>query len=92
MRRNPDTGKDQWQFQMHTKAIQHTGADNLMFFTSGLLPAELEKLSVSGIYASEKHLQRELQSAADALAGNDCSIAVIPEGPYCAPIPADCAG
>jgi len=78
--------KDQWQFQMQTKALQHVGDDNLIFVTDGLSSSDLTRLNVNGIHASEDCVQQRVQDLLDRLIYEGRSVAVIPEGPYCAPI------
>ncbi|RPJ17436.1 MAG: nickel-dependent lactate racemase [Desulfobacteraceae bacterium] len=77
--------KDQWQFQMQTKTLQHVGDDNLIFVTGGLKASDLARLSVKGIDASEGSVQENVQKILDGFIKEGRSIAVIPEGPYCAP-------
>ena len=78
--------KDQWQFQMQTKVLQHVGDDNLIFVTDGLSASDLTRLNVNGIHASEGYIQQRVQDLLDGLIYEGRSVAVIPEGPYCAPI------
>lgn len=78
--------KDQWQFQMQTKILQHVGDNNLIFVTGGLSASDLNRLSVNGIHVSEDHIQGKVQTLLDGFVREGRSVAVIPEGPYCAPI------
>ncbi len=78
--------KDQWQFQMQTRALKHVGDGNLVFITSGLSASNLKGLSVNGISAPEDCLQETIQTLLDGYLDQGRSLAVIPEGPYCAPI------
>jgi len=78
--------KDQWQFQMQTKILQHVGEDNLLFVTNGLSASDLIRLNVNGIHVSEDCIQQRVQELLDKLIHEGRSVAVIPEGPYCAPI------
>lgn len=85
IKRNENIVKDQWQFQMQTKALQHVGDDNLIFVTDGLGASDLARLNVNGIHASEGSVQKEAQKLLDGFIKEGRSVAVIPEGPYCAP-------
>lgn len=78
--------KDQWQFQMQTRILKHIGDDNLIFLTDGLGVSDLNRLSVNGIHASESNMQERVQALLDEFVHEGRSLAVIPEGPYCAPI------
>jgi hypothetical protein len=70
---------------MQTKTLQHVGDDNLIFVTGGLKASDLARLSVKGIDASEGSVQENVQKILDGFIKEGRSIAVIPEGPYCAP-------
>jgi nickel-dependent lactate racemase len=83
---NDNIIKDQWQFQMQTRVLQHVGDDNLIFVTAGLSASDLTRLNVNGIHASEGYIQQRVQELLDGLIYEGRSVAVIPEGPYCAPI------
>jgi hypothetical protein len=83
---NDNTIKDQWQFQMQTKVLQHVGDDNLIFVTDGLSASDLNRLCVNGIHVSEGHIQERVQELLDGFIHEGRSVAVIPEGPYCTPI------
>lgn len=77
--------KDQWEFQMHIRALEKTGQQNLHFFTSGISGDELSLLSVNPHPVSRQDLEKAVQQLIDkAVAGNK-RIAVFPEGPYCSP-------
>jgi lactate racemase len=77
--------KDQWQFQMHTKTLEHVGEKNLIFVTGRLKASDLSRLSVNGINVSEDSLEEKVQELLDGFIKEGRSVAVIPEGPYCAP-------
>ena len=83
---NDNIIKDQWQFQMQTKVLQHVGDNNLIFVTDGLSASDLIRLTVNGIHASEGCIQQRVQELLDGLIYEGRSVAVIPEGPYCTPI------
>lgn len=86
LQNNDNTAKDQWEFQMQTKVLKHVGDDNLIFVTDGLSASDLNRLSVNGVHASEGHMQERVQEILDGFIHAGRSLAVIPEGPYCAPI------
>ncbi len=80
--------RDQWELQMQARALEHVGQENLHFITDGLSAAELATLSVNAHAAEPGQvaetvaaLLQEAQDERGALA-----VAVIPEGPYCAPV------
>ncbi|MDZ7317217.1 MAG: nickel-dependent lactate racemase [candidate division KSB1 bacterium] len=78
--------KDQWQHQMHTRALAKIGRENILFFTDALPQEVLEKLSVNGRAVTS--VAAALQAEIDRLAAEKRSFCVIPEGPYCTPVPA----
>lgn len=78
--------KDQWQFQMHCKTLQHVGDENLIFITEGLSLSDLNQLNVNGIKATKGSIQQTVQGLVDRFIDEGRSLAIIPEGPYCAPI------
>lgn len=86
IRSNGNIIKDQWQFQMQTKILLHVGDKNLIFVNDGLSASELSRLNVNGIHAPEDCIQQRVQELLDGLVLEGRSVAVIPEGPYCAPL------
>ncbi|RPI03101.1 MAG: nickel-dependent lactate racemase [Calditrichaeota bacterium] len=76
--------KDQWQFQLHARALKKIGQEHLYFITHALPQEILLKLSVSGITTDQ--VQTTLQQQIDRAAAQGLSVCAIPEGPYCAPI------
>jgi len=78
--------KDQWQFQMQTKVLEHVSEDNLIFVTDGISNSELNKLSVNGVFAAKDQIQEKIQKIVDTFVKEGKTLAVIPEGPYCSPI------
>jgi len=76
--------KDQWQYQMHARALKKAGMDQLHFFTDHLPQQELDMLSVSGHSVKKENVAGGIE----ALLGksHDQKIAVFPEGPYCVPV------
>lgn len=86
IRGSSEVRKDQWQFQMQARALAKVGDANLCFATDGLSHAELSRLSVQPIGDGTAPAQTALQEHLDRLCRDDRSVAVIPEGPYCAPV------
>lgn len=76
--------KDQWQHQMHTRALEKIGRENILFVTDALPQETLERLSVNGRAAS--NVQQTVQRLVDESTAAGESLCVIPEGPYCSPI------
>jgi len=81
--------KDQWEFQVHIRALRKLGEENLHFFTSGIKKDELGSLSVNPYALSEARIQQKVQSLIDKYVANKEVIAVLSEGPYCSPISED---
>jgi lactate racemase len=75
--------KDQWQFQMHLRAIKKTGLENLHFFTSGLDEQTLGMLSVHPHAVPGDEIAASVQDHIDRAVRSGKQIAVFPEGPYC---------
>ena len=93
IRSRPDIRKDQWQFQMHGRALDKLGPENLYFATDGLTPEQVHALSMRPVGIRDRSTQRAVWSTRRALQvllsrllGKGRSLAVIPEGPYCAPV------
>jgi len=78
--------KDQWQFQMHIRALKKVGIENLHFFTTGISKEDLSMLSVNPHSISPDKLVNSIQSEIDKVANFGKQIAVFPEGPYCSPV------
>jgi len=76
--------KDQWQYQMHCRALAKVGQKNLLFVTDGLKQDALNSLSVNGI--SVDNVQEKVQTLIDQFVKKGKRIAVFPEGPYCGPV------
>jgi nickel-dependent lactate racemase len=81
--------KDQWQFQFHSRALRKVGQDKLHFLTPGLPEETLDYLSVNGHSVNGGQVEAALQELVDAATADGATVAVLPEGPYCAPVPAD---
>ena len=77
--------KDQWQHQMHTRALAKIGRDNIRFVTDALPQSTLDRLSVNG--TATEDVQSAVQRLVDEVVAAGKSLCVIPEGPYCAPLP-----
>ena len=71
---------------MHCRALNKVGEENLHFFTPGLPVDTVAKLSVVPHATNEVELPARLQAFVDQLCAGGKSVAVFPEGPYCAPI------
>jgi len=76
--------KDQWQHQMHTRALAKIGRENILFVTDALPQQTLDRLSVNGRAAAD--VQKTVQQLVNDATAEGQSLCVIPEGPYCAPI------
>lgn len=77
--------KDQWQFQMHIRALEKVGEENLHFYSETISGDLLSKLSVNAHAVKSGELQFQLQEHIDLLIKEKKRIAVFPEGPYCSP-------
>jgi lactate racemase len=78
--------KDQWQFQMHARALSKISKQNLYFFTSGITKEELKMFSVNPQSVNEAQIQPFIQDIIKVYARMGKKIAAFPEGPYCAPV------
>lgn len=78
--------KDQWQFQMHTRALKKVGQENLHFYTSGIQMDELSQLFVQPHIVLNRNIEKELQQQINEAISKNKLIAIFPEGPYCSPI------
>ena len=78
--------KDQWQFQMHCRALERVGKNNLFFFTGGLGSNILAKLSVNGKTGSAELMTDKIQAKVERAFARGLKIAVFPEGPYRVPV------
>ncbi len=78
--------KDQWQVQMHVRALRKLGEEHIHFFTSGIEQDELGSLWVNPHALNEKEIQLKVQLLIDKCVADEGVIAVLPEGPYCSPI------
>lgn len=78
--------KDQWEMQMHCRALEKIGQENLHFITDGLSIETLAKLSVNGAFTNNMEIQVTAQKILDEALKKGMKVAVFPEGPYCAPV------
>ncbi len=78
--------KDQWQFQMHCRTLAKLGEENLRFVTAGLDEKTLSTLSVNPFAVPRDAVQATIQKMIDEAVASGKTIAVFPEGPYCAPV------
>jgi len=78
--------KDQWQFQVHIRALRKLGEENIHFFTSAIEEDELGQLSVNPHFLNKNEIQMKVQLLIDDCIKKNGLIAVLPEGPYCSPI------
>ena len=77
--------KDQWQLQMHIRALEKIGKQNLHFYTSNISQAELSMLSVLPHSIAADKIEASIQIQIDQAVKEKKRIAVFPEGPYCSP-------
>jgi len=78
--------KDQWQLQMHTRALEKVGVENLHFVSDALPAATLAELSVTGHPAAPGCIGEILGELVRRALEPGGTLAVFPEGPYCAPL------
>ncbi len=81
--------KDQWELQMQTRVLEKVGQENLHFVTDGLTDEQLGWCSVSGHHVSAGGVAQTVQELLDRLAIPGATVAALPEGPYCTPVPRD---
>jgi nickel-dependent lactate racemase len=88
LRGGADFVKDQWQIQKHVEALEHLGEGGMGFASTGLPRAALEGLWVTPLAGAGEAAAEALQREIDRLAAGGTRLVAIPEGPYCAPVPA----
>jgi len=81
--------RDQWQFQMHCRTLAKVGPENLHFVTDGLPSEDLAAMSVNPHAAEAGRVGEAVQALLDELLSGSGTLAVLPEGPYCAPVGAE---
>jgi nickel-dependent lactate racemase len=77
--------RDQWQFQMHIRALDKIGQHNLHFYTSNISLSDLSKLSVNPHSISINKIENSIQNQINKAVEEKKRIAIFPEGPYCSP-------
>ena len=85
IKKHSQVRKDQWEFQMQIRALQKVGFENLYFITNGLTYEQIRGLSTNSVNI-ESNIRITLQMLLDRQIKGMKSLAVIPEGPYCAPV------
>jgi nickel-dependent lactate racemase len=84
--KNPENFiKDQWQFQMHIRAIQKVGIEHIFFLTEGLNSDDLDELSVNGYNVTPGKINEYLNQIIAKECRQNMEVGIIPEGPYCVP-------
>jgi lactate racemase len=78
--------KDQWQLQMQTRTLEKIGKSNLYFVNDTLPKEDLAKLNVNPVHAEEGKTAEVIQKLIDSLIKESTTVAVFPDGPYCAPV------
>jgi nickel-dependent lactate racemase len=78
--------KDQWQLQMQTRVYEKIGQENLYFITHCLPKENVTHLGARGIVSTERTVKPDIQKLLGKILDSNQSMAVLPEGPYCAPI------
>jgi len=77
--------KDQWQFQMHARALAKVGHEKLHFYTSGISIDDLFFMAVNGHPVSKNEIAEQIQQQINEAVKTNKRIAIFPEGPYCSP-------
>jgi nickel-dependent lactate racemase len=77
--------RDQWEFQMQCRALEKVEQGGLHFVTGGLSSEELAVLSVTPHRVEDGDVAAAVQGLVDAHAAGG-TVAVFPEGPYCAAV------
>jgi lactate racemase len=77
--------KDQWEFQMHIRALDKIGMNNLHFYTSNISDSDLSKLSVNPHSVIAENIEKSIQDHINEAVKKKRELAVFPEGPYCSP-------
>ena len=74
---------------MHCRTLAKVGPENLHFVTDGLPPEDLAAMSVNPHAAEAGRVGEAVQALLDELLSSGGTLAVLPEGPYCAPVDAE---
>lgn len=83
--------KDQWQFQMQTKALEKVGCEGFVMFSTSLDAKDCRYIAGCHTHISQASAAKDIQIVIDKLISSGKSLAVIPEGPYCTPV-SNCRG
>lgn len=78
-----DTDKDQWEYQMQTRVLEHIGIERTVFANDGLSLEMQQKIAVTpapGEGDAQSRAQRYIDRYVEEHPG--ARVAVIPEGPY----------
>ncbi|MCP4177055.1 MAG: nickel-dependent lactate racemase [bacterium] len=81
--------KDQWQLQMQTHALEKIGKSNLYFVSDTFSKSDLSKLNVNPVCAEKGKTADAVQKLLKSLIKKNTTVAVFPDGPYCAPLKAE---
>jgi len=79
--------KDQWELQMHARALAKVGKQGLHFISDGLSAETMDVLTLTGHAAASGKIGPAVQAVLDGVLAPGVSLAVFPEGPYCVPEP-----
>ncbi len=77
--------KDQWQLQMQCRALHKVGRNRLFFATDAFDVPTASGLSVVPVVLQADAVEADLNRKLAGLAETSEIVAVIPDGPYCAP-------
>ncbi|MBN1902207.1 hypothetical protein JW926_12855, partial [Candidatus Sumerlaeota bacterium] len=78
--------KDQWEFQMHARVLEKVGQDHLFFITDGISLEDMKKIYINPAPVGSGQVEKSVQDFLNKAQEQGKSVAVIPEGPYCAPL------
>lgn len=77
------TDKDQWEYQMQTRVLEHTGVERLVLANDGLPRETQQNLAVTPAPGEGDAVERTQEFITHFAEQNpEARIAVIPEGPY----------
>ena len=71
---------------MQARALERVGEEGLHFVTGGLTAEQLATLSVNGHAADPGRMTEAVQAILEEALSKGATVAVVPEGPYCAPV------
>lgn len=78
--------KDQWQLQMHCRVLERVARDDMHFLTTGFDAASVKRLPLNGVHVTAAEIAGAAQEILDGFVAEGATVAVIPGGPYCAPV------